>query len=132
VTATSLVRPVNYGPRSTFNEQRLMLQASGARVHSFMGHNTPPGCKRSLTPAAPAARDVQGRGGVTFSVSGRGQRGVSSSTMMDMLRQNRGDNIKGISAAAGRRFFLVIVPAESGKLMALRAGFTRLYFPPGE
>src|SRR5271169_4393620 len=109
VTATSLFD----GHDASVNIMRRMLQASGAEV-IHLGHN------RSVQEIVNAAlqEDVQGVAITSY----QGGHVEFFKYMMDLLRQNGGDNIKVFGGGGG-----VIVPAEIRELMAY--GVTRLYSP---
>jgi isobutyryl-CoA mutase len=109
VTATSLFD----GHDASVNIMRRVLQASGAEV-IHLGHN------RSVQEIVNAAlqEDVQGVAITSY----QGGHVEFFKYMMDLLRQNGGDNIKVFGGGGG-----VIVPAEIGELMAY--GVTRLYSP---
>src|SRR5258706_6436856 len=109
VTATSLFD----GHDATVNIMRRVLQASGAEV-IHLGHN------RSVQEIVSAAvqEDVQGVAITSY----QGGHVEFFKYMMDLLRQNGGDNIKVFGGGGG-----VIVPAEIRELMAY--GVTRLYSP---
>src|ERR1700688_2704275 len=110
VTATSLFD----GHDATVNIMRRVLQASGAEV-IHLGHN------RSVQEIVNAAlqEDVQGVAVTSY----QGGHVEFFKYMMDLLRQNGGDNIKALCGGAG----VVIVPPEIRELMAY--GVTRLYSP---
>ena len=109
VTATSLFD----GHDATVNIMRRVLQASGAEV-IHLGHN------RSVQEIVNAAvqEDVQ----AVAITSYQGGHVEFFKYMLDLLRQNGGDNIKVFGGGGG-----VIVPAEIQELMAY--GVTRLYSP---
>src|SRR5450631_3710302 len=109
VTATSLFD----GHDASVNIMRRVMQASGAEV-IHLGHN------RSVQEIVNAAlqEDVQGVAITSY----QGGHVEFFKYMMDLLRQNGGDNIKVFGGGGG-----VIVPAEIGELMAY--GVTRLYSP---
>ncbi len=109
VTATSLFD----GHDASVNIMRRVLQASGAEV-IHLGHN------RSVQEIVNAAlqEDVQGVAITSY----QGGHVEFFKYMMDLLRQNGGDNIKVFGGGGG-----VIVPAEIRELMAY--GVTRLYSP---
>src|ERR1700733_14182180 len=109
VTATSLFD----GHDASVNIMRRVLQASGAEV-IHLGHD------RSVQEIVNAAlqEDVQG----VAITSSQGGHVEFFKYMMDLLRQNGGDNIKVFGGSGG-----VIVPAEIRELMAY--GVTRLYSP---
>src|SRR6267378_1962053 len=109
VTATSLFD----GHDATVNIMRRVLQASGAEV-IHLGHN------RSVQEIVNAAlqEDVQGVAITSY----QGGHVEFFKYMLDLLRQNGGDNIKVFGGGGG-----VIVPAEIRELMAY--GVTRLYSP---
>ncbi len=109
VTATSLFD----GHDASVNIMRRVLQASGAEV-IHLGHN------RSVQEIVTAAlqEDVQGVAITSY----QGGHVEFFKYMMDLLRQNGGDNIKVFGGGGG-----VIVPAEIRELMAY--GVTRLYSP---
>ena len=109
VTATSLFD----GHDASVNIMRRVLQASGAEV-IHLGHN------RSVQEIVNAAlqEDVQGVAVTSY----QGGHVEFFKYMMDLLRQNGGDNIKVFGGGGG-----VIVPAEIRELMAY--GVTRLYSP---
>ena len=109
VTATSLFD----GHDASVNIMRRVLQASGAEV-IHLGHN------RSVQEIVSAAlqEDVQGVAITSY----QGGHVEFFKYMMDLLRQNGGDNIKVFGGGGG-----VIVPAEIRELMAY--GVTRLYSP---
>jgi methylmalonyl-CoA mutase len=109
VTATSLFD----GHDASVNIMRRVLQASGAEV-IHLGHN------RSVLEIVSAAlqEDVQGVAITSY----QGGHVEFFKYMMDLLRQNGGDNIKVFGGGGG-----VIVPAEIRELMAY--GVTRLYSP---
>ncbi|HEY4970308.1 MAG TPA: fused isobutyryl-CoA mutase/GTPase IcmF [Steroidobacteraceae bacterium] len=109
VTATSLFD----GHDASVNIMRRVLQASGAEV-IHLGHN------RSVQEIVNAAlqEDVQGVAITSY----QGGHVEFFKYMMDLLRQNGGDNIKVFGGGGG-----VIVPAEIRELMTY--GVTRLYSP---
>ncbi len=109
VTATSLFD----GHDASVNIMRRMLQASGAEV-IHLGHN------RSVQEIVNAAlqEDVQGVAITSY----QGGHVEFFKYMMDLLRENGGENIKVFGGGGG-----VIVPAEIRELMAY--GVTRLYSP---
>jgi methylmalonyl-CoA mutase len=109
VTATSLFD----GHDASVNIMRRVLQASGAEV-IHLGHN------RSVQEIVTAAlqEDVQGVAITSY----QGGHVEFFKYMMDLLRQNGGENIKVFGGGGG-----VIVPAEIRELMAY--GVTRLYSP---
>src|SRR6266436_2349579 len=109
VTATALFD----GHDASVNIMRRVLQASGAEV-IHLGHN------RSVQEIVNAAlqEDVQ----AVAITSYQGGHVEFFKYMMDLLRQNGGDNIKVFGGGGG-----VIVPAEIRELMAY--GVTRLYSP---
>src|SRR6202047_693164 len=109
VTATSLFD----GHDASVNIMRRVLQASGAEV-IHLGHN------RSVQEIVNAAlqEDVQAVAVTSY----QGGHVEFFKYMMDLLRQNGGDNIKVFGGGGG-----VIVPAEIRELMAY--GVTRLYSP---
>src|SRR5882724_8657219 len=109
VTATSLFD----GHDASVNIMRRVLQASGAEV-IHLGHN------RSVQEIVNAAlqEDVLGVAITSY----QGGHVEFFKYMMDLLRQNGGDNIKVFGGGGG-----VIVPAEIRELMAY--GVTRLYSP---
>src|ERR1019366_3174620 len=109
VTATSLFD----GHDATVNIMRRILQASGAEV-IHLGHN------RSVQEIVNAAlqEDVQGLAITSY----QGGHLEFFKYMIDLLRQNGGDNIKVFGGGGG-----VIVPSEIRELMAY--GVTRLYSP---
>src|SRR5258708_26339460 len=109
VTATSLFD----GDDATVIIMRRVLQASGAEV-IHLGHN------RSVQEIVSAAlqEDVQGVAITSY----QGGHVEFFKYMMDLLRQNGGDNIKVFGGGGG-----VIIPAEIRELMAY--GVTRLYSP---
>src|ERR1700680_179423 len=109
VTATSLFDDHD----ASVNIMRRVLQASGAEV-IHLGHN------RSVLEIVSAAlqEDVQGVAITSY----QGGHVEFFKYMMDLLRQNGGDNIKVFGGGGG-----VIVPAEIRELMAY--GVTRLYSP---
>ncbi len=109
VTATSLFD----GHDASVNIMRRVLQASGAEV-IHLGHN------RSVQEIVNAAlqEDVQGVAITSY----QGGHVEFFKYMMDLLRQNGGDNIKVFGGGGG-----VIVPAEISELMAY--GVTRIYSP---
>jgi isobutyryl-CoA mutase len=109
VTATSLFD----GHDASVNIMRRVLQASGAEV-IHLGHN------RSVQEIVNAAlqEDVQGVAITSY----QGGHVEFFKYMMDLLRQNGGENIKVFGGGGG-----VIVPAEIKELMAY--GVTRLYSP---
>src|ERR1700720_662216 len=111
VTATSLFD----GHDATVNIMRRVLQASGAEV-IHLGHN------RSVQEIVNAAlqEDVQGLAITSY----QGGHVEFFKYMMDLLRQNGGDNIKVFGGGGG-----VIIPAENRELMG--DGVTRLYSPEG-
>jgi methylmalonyl-CoA mutase len=109
VTATSLFD----GHDASVNIMRRMLQASGAEV-IHLGHN------RSVQEIVNAAlqEDVQGVAITSY----QGGHVEFFKYMMDLLRQNGGENIKVFGGGGG-----VIVPSEIEELMTY--GVTRLYSP---
>ena len=109
MTATSLFD----GHDASVNIMRRVMQASGAEV-IHLGHN------RSVQEIVNAAlqEDVQGVAITSY----QGGHVEFFKYMMDLLRQNGGDNIKVFGGGGG-----VIVPAEIRELMAY--GVTRLYSP---
>jgi methylmalonyl-CoA mutase len=109
VTATSLFD----GHDASVNIMRRVLQASGAEV-IHLGHN------RSVQEIVNAAlqEDVQGVAITSY----QGGHVEFFKYMIDLFRQNGGDNIKVFGGGGG-----VIVPAEIRELMAY--GVTRLYSP---
>jgi methylmalonyl-CoA mutase len=109
VTATALFD----GHDASVNIMRRVLQASGAEV-IHLGHN------RSVQEIVNAAlqEDVQGVAITSY----QGGHVEFFKYMLDLLRQNGGDNIKVFGGGGG-----VIVPAEIRELMAY--GVTRLYSP---
>src|ERR1700753_1614716 len=109
VTATSLFD----GHDASVNIMRRVLQASGAEV-IHLGHN------RSVQEIVNAAlqEDVQGVAITSY----QGGHVEFFKYMMDLLRENGGENIKVFGGGGG-----VIVPAEIRELMAY--GVTRLYSP---
>jgi methylmalonyl-CoA mutase len=109
VTATSLFD----GHDASVNIMRRVLQASGAEV-IHLGHN------RSVQEIVNAAlqEDVQGVAVTSY----QGGHVEFFKYMMDLLRQNGGENIKVFGGGGG-----VIVPAEIRELQAY--GVTRLYSP---
>jgi isobutyryl-CoA mutase len=109
VTATSLFD----GHDASVNIMRRMLQASGAEV-IHLGHN------RSVQEIVNAAlqEDVQGVAITSY----QGGHVEFFKYMMDLLRDNGGENIKVFGGGGG-----VIVPSEIQELMAY--GVTRLYSP---
>src|SRR6202165_5941380 len=109
VTATSLFD----GHDASVNIMRRVLQASGAEV-IHLGHN------RSVQEIVNAAlqEDVQAVAVTSY----QGGHVEFFKYMMDLLRQNGGDNIRVFGGGGG-----VIVPAEIRELMAY--GVTRLYSP---
>jgi len=109
VTATSLFD----GHDASVNIMRRVLQASGAEV-IHLGHN------RSVREIVDAAlqEDVQGVAITSY----QGGHVEFFRYMIDLLRQNGGENIKVFGGGGG-----VIVPAEIDELMAY--GVTRLYSP---
>src|SRR5271163_295744 len=109
VTATSLFD----GHDATVNIMRRVMQASGAEV-IHLGHN------RSVQEIVQAAvqEDVQGVAVTSY----QGGHVEFFKYMMDLLRQNGGENIKVFGGGGG-----VIVPAEIRELMSY--GVTRLYSP---
>jgi isobutyryl-CoA mutase len=109
VTATSLFD----GHDASVNIMRRVMQASGAEV-IHLGHN------RSVREIVTAAlqEDVQGVAVTSY----QGGHVEFFKYMMDLLRQNGGDNIKVFGGGGG-----VIVSAEIRELMAY--GVTRLYSP---
>jgi methylmalonyl-CoA mutase len=109
ITATSLFD----GHDASVNIMRRVLQASGAEV-IHLGHN------RSVQEIVNAAlqEDVQ----AVAITSYQGGHVEFFKYMMDLLRQNGGENIKVFGGGGG-----VIVPAEIRELMAY--GVTRLYSP---
>ena len=109
VTATSLFD----GHDASVNIMRRVLQASGAEV-IHLGHN------RSVQEIVNAAlqEDVQGVAITSY----QGGHVEFFKYMLDLLRENGGENIKVFGGGGG-----VIVPAEIRELMAY--GITRLYSP---
>jgi isobutyryl-CoA mutase len=109
VTATSLFD----GHDASVNIMRRVLQASGAEV-IHLGHN------RSVQEIVNAAlqEDVQGVAITSY----QGGHVEFFKYMLDLLRENGGENIKVFGGGGG-----VIVPAEIRELMAY--GVTRLYSP---
>jgi len=109
VTATALFD----GHDATVNIMRRVLQASGAEV-IHLGHN------RSVQEIVNAAlqEDVQAMAITSY----QGGHLEFFKYMMDMLRENGGENIKVFGGGGG-----VIVPSEIDELMAY--GVTRLYSP---
>src|SRR5271155_2257648 len=109
VTATSLFD----GHDASVNIMRRVLQASGAEV-IHLGHN------RSVQEIVTAAlqEDVQGVAITSY----QGGHVEFFKYMMDLLRENGGENIKVFGGGGG-----VIVPSEIQELMAY--GVTRLYSP---
>ena len=109
VTATSLFD----GHDASVNIMRRILQASGAEV-IHLGHN------RSVQEIVNAAlqEDVQGIAITSY----QGGHVEFFKYMIDLLRQNGGENIKVFGGGGG-----VIVPAEIRELIAY--GVTRLYSP---
>ncbi|GAC1303979.1 MAG: methylmalonyl-CoA mutase family protein [Steroidobacteraceae bacterium] len=109
VTATALFD----GHDATINIMRRVLQASGAEV-IHLGHN------RSVREIVNAAvqEDVQGLAITSY----QGGHVEFFKYMMDLLRENGGENIKVFGGGGG-----VIVPSEIRELMAY--GVTRLYSP---
>jgi isobutyryl-CoA mutase len=109
VTATALFD----GHDASVNIMRRVLQASGAEV-IHLGHN------RSVQEIVNAAlqEDVQGVAITSY----QGGHVEFFKYMMDLLRENGGENIKVFGGGGG-----VIVPAEIRELMAY--GVTRLYSP---
>src|ERR1700691_4945139 len=109
VTATALFD----GHDASVNIMRRVLQASGAEV-IHLGHN------RSVHEIVTAAvqEDVQGVAITSY----QGGHVEFFKYMMDLLRQNGGENIKVFGGGGG-----VIVPAEIRELQAY--GVTRLYSP---
>jgi len=109
VTATALFD----GHDASVNIMRRILQASGAEV-IHLGHN------RSVQEIVNAAlqEDVQGVAITSY----QGGHVEFFKYMIDLLRQNGGDNIKVFGGGGG-----VIVPAEIRELAAY--GVTRLYSP---
>jgi methylmalonyl-CoA mutase len=109
ITATSLFD----GHDASVNIMRRVLQSSGAEV-IHLGHN------RSVQEIVNAAlqEDVQGVAITSY----QGGHVEFFKYMMDLLRQNGGENIKVFGGGGG-----VIVPAEIRELMAY--GVTRLYSP---
>ena len=109
VTATALFD----GHDASVNIMRRVLQASGAEV-IHLGHN------RSVQEIVNAAlqEDVQGVAITSY----QGGHVEFFKYMLDLLRQNGGDNIKVFGGGGG-----VIVPAEIRELMSY--GVTRLYSP---
>ncbi|HEV7612882.1 MAG TPA: fused isobutyryl-CoA mutase/GTPase IcmF [Steroidobacteraceae bacterium] len=109
VTATSLFD----GHDASVNIMRRVLQASGAEV-IHLGHN------RSVQEIVNAAvqEDVQ----AVAITSYQGGHVEFFKYMMDLLRENGGENIKVFGGGGG-----VIVPAEIRELMAY--GVSRLYSP---
>jgi len=109
VTATSLFD----GHDASVNIMRRVLQASGAEV-IHLGHN------RSVQEIVSAAlqEDVQAMAITSY----QGGHVEFFKYMMDLLRENGGENIKVFGGGGG-----VIVPSEIDELMAY--GVTRLYSP---
>src|SRR5712675_2863917 len=109
VTAASLFD----GHDASVNIMRRVLQASGAEV-IHLGHN------RSVQEIVNAAlqEDVQGVAITSY----QGGHVEFFKYMLDLLRQNGGDNIKVFGGGGG-----VIIPAEIRELMAY--GVARLYSP---
>src|ERR1700754_3504777 len=109
VTAASLFD----GHDASVNIMRRVLQASGAEV-IHLGHN------RSVQEIVNASlqEDVQGVAITSY----QGGHVEFFKYMMDLLRENGGENIKVFGGGGG-----VIVPAEIRELMAY--GVTRLYSP---
>src|SRR5271166_3991880 len=109
VTATALLD----GHDASVNIMRRILQASGAEV-IHLGHN------RSVQEIVNAAlqEDVQGVAITSY----QGGHLEFFKYMVDLLRQNGGENIKVFGGGGG-----VIVPSEIRELMAY--GVTRLYSP---
>jgi len=109
LTATSLFD----GHDATVNIMRRVLQASGAEV-IHLGHN------RSVQEIVNAAlqEDVHGVAITSY----QGGHLEFFKYMIDLLRENGGDNIKVFGGGGG-----VIVPSEIRELMAY--GVTRLYSP---
>ena len=109
VTATSLFD----GHDASVNIMRRILQASGAEV-IHLGHN------RSVQEIVNAAlqEDAQGIAVTSY----QGGHIEFFKYMMDLLRQNGGENIKVFGGGGG-----VIVPAEIRELVAY--GVTRIYSP---
>jgi isobutyryl-CoA mutase len=109
ITATSLFD----GHDASVNIMRRILQASGAEV-IHLGHN------RSAQEIVNAAlqEDVQGIAVTSY----QGGHVEFFKYMVDLLRQNGGENIKLFGGGGG-----VIVPAEIRELIAY--GVTRLYSP---
>ncbi len=109
VTATLLFD----GHDASVNIMRRILQASGAEV-IHLGHN------RSVREIVNAAlqEDVQGIAVTSY----QGGHIEFFKYMIDLLRQNGGENIKVFGGGGG-----VIVPAEIRELMAY--GVTRIYSP---
>src|ERR1700722_19448669 len=109
VTATSLFD----GHDASVNIMRRILQASGAEV-IHLGHN------RSVQEIVSAAlqEDAQGIAVTSY----QGGHIEFFKYMVDLLRQNGGENIKGFGGGGG-----VIVPAEIRELVAY--GVTRIYSP---
>jgi methylmalonyl-CoA mutase len=109
ITATSLFD----GHDASVNIMRRILQASGTEV-IHLGHN------RSVQEIVNAAlqEDVQGIAVTSY----QGGHVEFFKYMIDLLRQNGGENIKVFGGGGG-----VIVPAEIRELMAY--GVTRLYSP---
>jgi isobutyryl-CoA mutase len=109
VTATSLFD----GHDASVNIMRRVLQGSGAEV-IHLGHN------RSVLEIVNAAlqEDVQGVAITSY----QGGHVEFFKYMMDLLRENGGENIKVFGGGGG-----VIVPSEIRELMAY--GVTRLYSP---
>src|SRR6202158_2614514 len=98
---------------ASINIMRRILQAAGAEV-IHLGHN------RSVQEIVSAAlqEDVQGVAITSY----QGGHVEFFKYMMDLLRQNGGDNIKVFGGGGG-----VIIPAEIRELMAY--GVARLYSP---
>ncbi|MGH8726896.1 MAG: methylmalonyl-CoA mutase family protein [Burkholderiales bacterium] len=109
VTAASLFD----GHDAAINIMRRILQASGAEV-IHLGHN------RSVSEVVSAAlqEDVHGIAITSY----QGGHVEYFKYMLDLLRQNGGDNIKIFGGGGG-----VIVPAEIGELHGY--GVTRIYSP---
>ena len=109
VTATALFD----GHDASVNIMRRVLQASGAEV-IHLGHN------RSVQEIVNAAlqEDVQGVAITSY----QGGHVEFFKYMLDLLRENGGENIKVFGGGGG-----VIVPAEIRELMSY--GVTRLYSP---
>jgi methylmalonyl-CoA mutase len=109
VTATSLFD----GHDASVNIMRRILQASGAEV-IHLGHN------RSVQEIVSAALQEDAQGIAVTSYQGGHLEFFKY--MIDLLRQNGGENIKVFGGGGG-----VIVPAEIRELIAY--GVTRIYSP---